>query len=66
MSFKKVDIKTTCNGMSCDFFTQNHINSKWVDILLIKFNGTYRPGSEGRKELKYIIGKYIIKFNFLI
>ena len=58
MILKKVNLEETCNGMTCEFFTQNLRDTHLIDILHIKFSGTYRLGSAGKTELGYMTGNY--------
>jgi hypothetical protein len=58
MDFKKVDLNTTCNGMTCEFSVLNLRDTHVIDILHIKFRGIYRHGSAGKSELGYMIGNY--------
>ena len=58
MILKKVNLEETWNGMTCEFFTQNLRDTHLIDILHIKFSGTYRLGSAGKTELGYMTGNY--------
>lgn len=57
MDFKKVELEEICNGMRCEFYAKNLGKSHLIDILIIQFSGEYRPGSEGKTELGFMIGK---------
>ncbi len=58
IEFNKADLQKTCNGMTCDFFVKKWKNGNLVDMLHIKYKGTYRSGSSGKSEMGYIIGNY--------
>ncbi|MCE7995231.1 MAG: hypothetical protein HEP71_24855 [Roseivirga sp.] len=55
-SFRSVLLKEECNGMTCDFSVINMRDTHLIDILLIKFSGEYRPGSQGKAESGYLVG----------
>jgi hypothetical protein len=63
MDFKKTDLGKTCNGMTCEFSIQNLRDTYLIDTLYIKFNGVYRPGSEGKSELGFMTGNYELGIN---
>tara|TARA_R110002051_G_C8487171_1_gene462593 strand:- start:42 stop:470 length:429 start_codon:yes stop_codon:yes gene_type:complete len=63
MNLKKVNLEETCNGMTCEFSTQNLRDTHLIDTLYIKFSGEYRYGSAGKSELGFMIGNYELGMN---
>ncbi|MCL9806561.1 hypothetical protein NAT51_13580 [Flavobacterium amniphilum] len=61
--FKKVTLEEECNGMRCEYETTSYQNSYMTDILLVRFNGEYRPGSMGKPDLGYMAGMVKLGIN---
>jgi len=54
--FRPVNLEEECNGMTCDFSVINFRDTHLIDILLVKFTGEYRSGSQGKSEQGYLVG----------